>query len=253
MRFSGFGVAAAVAAVLVTGACDSGGSGGSAHSSAPAASRSAAAPSDNGVAAKDPKAILAAAQQALTSSSSVRYKGWTVESGHKFTLDLQLTPAGTMGSVTVPFDGKPATAQIIVLGKTTYMKGRQFWETAITSTNGAQAGKIAANLFGDRWVKMPSSQSLAQAAPTSLKELSSVFDTSDTITKKERKTIGGRPTIGIADSSSIMYVATTGKPQPLLIVPTGAVDQGQLGFSDYDVPVTITAPTDSIDLAKLHP
>ena len=176
-----------------------------------------------------------------------------MNSGHKFTLDLQVTPTGTMGSVTVPLDGKQATAQIIVIGGTTYMKGRQFWETAITSTNGAQAGKVAANLFGDRWVKMPNSKSLAQAAPTSLKELASEFDTSDTITKRERKAIGGRPAIGIADSSSIMYVATTGKPRPLLIVPTGAGDQGQLAFSDYDAPVTITAPTDAIDLAKLQP
>ena len=72
-----------------------------------------------------------------------------------------------------------------------------------------------------------------------------------TLTKGSTATIDGQPAIGITDSSTggVLYVATTGPAYPLqLKLGKG---KGQVDFTDWDQPVTLTAPAHPVDYAKL--
>ncbi len=50
-----------------------------------------------------------------------------------------------------------------------------------------------------------------------------------------------------------LYVATTGKPYPLQIIPTDPKESGQVTFSDFGKQVTVSPPPADlvIDVSKL--
>jgi len=254
MRKSGFSLA--VTAVLLTAACGSSGNGPSSlpsTGSSPITSPSPTALTPNGVGKKAPKAMLAAAMKALSGSSSVRFKANVVDQKQRITMDLQVTRTGTKGTVSMPFKGKRGTMQLIVLGKESYVQGTgQFWQNAIGAEKGPAAGKLAGQMFGGHWVKMPTSSGMAQGMPASPADVAKMFtSTTGPLKKGKPKTVDGRPAIGLISSDGTMYIATTGDPVPLLVAPAKAAQKQQATFSDYDVPVPITAPAGALDLTKL--
>jgi hypothetical protein len=206
-------------------------------------------PASNGVENKPVNEILSSAKAALSKASSVHIKGSAKEDGDTFEIDMSVrgTDGGT-GSITV--EGKKV--ELIRSGKAVYMKGDDdFWTTF--------ANAEAAKLLSGKWLK-------GTTEDPKLKDLASFTDLSTlaaqflkpggTLTKDQKKTVNGTAAIGLKDASKdggILYVATTGEPYPLQLVPTEAGQEGQVDFLDYGKPVDLKEPpaAETIDVKKL--
>ena len=65
------------------------------------------------------------------------------------------------------------------------------------------------------------------------------------------KTYKGQSAVAIVDTTKggTLYVAASGTPYPVALVKTGK-SAGSIEFSDWNQPVTLTAPTGALDLSK---
>ena len=229
-------ILAAIAAVALAGC----------GSSSKSSSGSSGAPS-NGVAAKSPDQIIAAARSAADAAKSVHVSGSVASGGQTIALDLSLS-AGTGGSGTFSENG--LSVQLIALQNTIYLKGTPaFWQKF--------GGAAASKLLAGRWLKAPATSGsfagIAQLADFH-KLVDSTISTHGAVTKGSTTTIAGQPAIGVVDTTDkgILYVATTGTPYPLQIAKAGSsTNSGKLTFDQWNAPVTVTAPTDVVDLSQL--
>lgn len=243
------------AAALLSAACgdDTTGSAAPATTSG-AGTPSASAPastSGGGLAALPATEILAKASAALKAAPSVHLKGSGSSGGQTFEIDMRYGKAAqAVGTVT-------ANKQKIELrrdGRSVYVKAdAAFWQ----STGGA----AAARLLAGKWLKAPlGDQRVAGLAAFTDKDqfTSGILKADGTVTKAETKTIRGVEAIGLRSSGAqgggILYIASTGDPVPLQIVPeAGGGDAGQLDFLDYGKTVDVQAPPASqvVDASKL--
>lgn len=242
------GLAAAVAAtVLLTAACgpDKSGAAGTSASTATTPTK----PAGNGIEAKSADEILSAATAAFAGAKSVHLKGTMVESGETTSLNLFLGAAGARGTVRAPIQkGKSVSISILSTKRNFYLKSPQMWR----SVGGAQM----ADLIGDRWVLVPKKNNADFKdfeRMTDLKKFADeVFKTDGTVVKGKRSVIDGVPAIGLRGADGTLYIATTGTPYPLKIVPKKPVKPGEeLAFLDYDAPLNVTPPANVLDLNKL--
>ncbi len=208
-------------------------------------SSSSSSSAGNGVESKSAQEILAAAKSAAAGASTVHVSGTIVNGGKTVSVDLHLaTGKGAAGSMTV--EGQPI--EIVEVGSGFYMKaGEAFYKQV--------GGAAAAQLLKDKWLKTPtgSGEFASLGALTSLdKLLSSTLTTSGTLTKTSTTTISGQPVVGITDAKQgTLYIATTGPAYPVAIVKEGT-DSGKIIFDDWNKPVTLTAPSSSVDLSQLE-
>jgi hypothetical protein len=92
------------------------------------------------------------------------------------------------------------------------------------------------------------------ASLTPLTDIAKLFTgilaTHGTLAVGKETTIGGQPAIGIVDTSKggTLYVATTGKPYPVALRKSGS---GAITFDRWDKPVTLTAPSNPVDISQL--
>lgn len=206
-------------------------------------------PASNGIEAKSADEILSAATAAFAGAKSVHLKGTMVDSGETTGLDLSLGAAGSRGTVRAPIEkGKSVSISILSTKRNFYLKSPEMWR----SVGGAQM----ANLIGDRWVLVPKKNNADFKdfeRMTDLKKFANdVFKTSGTMVKGKTIVIDGVPAIGLRGSDGTLYVATTGTPYPLKIVPKKPAKQGEgLAFLDYDAPLNVTPPANALDLSKL--
>ncbi len=74
------------------------------------------------------------------------------------------------------------------------------------------------------------------------------------LTKGATTTIGGQQAIELKETGTpytgSIYIATAGKPYPILIVKHGQ-ETGQTTFSGWNQPITLSAPANAIELSKL--
>jgi hypothetical protein len=206
-----------------------------------------AQPADNGVAAKSAGEILRAATTAFTGAKSVHLKGSMTDAGETVGLDLYLGHDGARGAMRAPMGSKSILVSIISAKGAFYLKSRQLWAAA--------GGSALGDLVGDRWVLIPRTNSDFKEFEDmiNLKKFGKqVFTPEGKITKGRTAVINGTPAIGLDDGDSLLYIATTGTPYPLKIVPKKPVKPGeQLAFLDYDAPVNATPPAHPLDLSKL--
>lgn len=205
-------------------------------------------PSDNGVAAMSAEQILSKATSALKSADAVRVKGTAGSGAERFDIDMRYTATSAQGTLAVA--GQPIEMRRI--GDTVYVKGsREFWSNRVPAA--------AAELLTGKWLKSPvTGKRLGELAElTDLsKAADGILEPDGTITKGEKKTVAGTPAIALvshgADGGKL-YIATTGKPYPLQIVPTNATDSGQITFTEYGKRVTVSPPPADlvIDVSKL--
>jgi hypothetical protein len=235
---------AVLAATLALGAC--GGSGGNDSGSTGAGSAgptTTAKPVDNGVAAKTADQILQETQSALRSANSTHVVGKFVEGTQSVDFDMHLGRDASQGSLTQ----KGTKLEMIVASGTLYLRGKQFWE--------ANAPQSIADKVGDRWARLPVTSLREGLAYKDLLNLDSfaanVLKPDGKLTKGKTGTVDGAPAIAISDGSSPLWVATTGPAYPLRLGPEKPSTSTSFAtFSDYNVPLSVTAPGDSVDLSQ---
>jgi hypothetical protein len=206
--------------------------------------------SGNGVASKSPAEIVAAAKAAADGASSVHVTGSTVAAGAPITLDLRLV-AGQGGSGQLTENG--LSFELIELGGTVYIKGSPAFYSHF-------AGSSAAQLLQGKWLKAPVSDS-SFAGLSSLTGLRGLLDSvlsaalarPQTLVKTGTTTVAGRAAVGVRDTSQsgTLYVATTGPAYPIEIAKHGT-GGGAITFSEWDRPVTLTAPANAVGIEQLE-
>jgi hypothetical protein len=234
--------------MLLTSACGGGSSSADKPPTlAPATISAAPVAVDNGVATKPAKAILAAVGKSLKQATSVHVHGKIPMDGKAGKFDIHIGAGKAKGTITAPVKTSLVTMQIITVHGKNYIKSPQMWK--------AVGGTAAAQLIGNRWGIMPADASADFKSFTTVKGMTdSLLNPSGKISRGAKRTINGQPTIALKDSDgSVMYVATTGKPFVVRIVPPPSVAKSNeyLDFTEWNVPVTVTAPTGAIDFAKL--
>lgn len=227
-RLAGAGLLAAVTAVSVS-ACAS-------------SSSSTAA-----LAGLSPDQIVQKSVADLKTASSVRITGNVVSSGQNIAVNLTDVAAkgcqGTIGLAAPATSSSKAvsgTADIVEVGGTVYMKlSNSFFTSA-----GLPASEFSE--VSGKYIKLASGSNLASFAQLcDPSTLSTAFAKEDTgFVKSGTATVSGQPTLIFKQpknpSNGTVYVSESDTPRILRIA--GPAGQGSIDFSDYDAPVTITAP-----------
>ncbi|HST65060.1 MAG TPA: hypothetical protein VLM05_07705 [Mycobacteriales bacterium] len=237
------------AAALVAAACGDDSPPAAAGSSAPAAPTSAAASSGSassgsasgsGTAGLPAADILARTRTAFKAAKSVHVTGGGTSGQDTFKVDMRYSAAGNaIGTVT----NGGETIELRRVGQVVYLKASTaFWT--------ATAGAKAATAFGGKYVKAPVTDQRV-AAVVSLTDKGAFIDaalsTTGGVEKGATKTVNGTQAIPltIKDSAggSTLFVAATGEPLPLEVLPqAGGTDTGKVDFLDYGVAVNPAAP-----------
>lgn len=198
------------------------------------------------MASKTPTQIIAAAKSASASAKSARISGSIISGGKPISLDMKLV-AGKGGEGQIVLEG--LSIKLVEVGQAVYMNGSTAFYQHI-------AGSAAAQLLQGKWLKVPASSSgfssLASLADLG-KLISMALAAHGELVSAGATTIDGQKAIGVTDSAKggTLYVATTGTPFPLEVIKHGA-DGGKIVFDEWNKPVTLKAPADSIDIDKLQ-
>ncbi|GAA0607194.1 hypothetical protein [Streptomyces crystallinus] len=221
-----------------------------------------------------PDAIAEKAVGVTKASNSVKVAGSGISDGEHMALEVSVTRVGNCsGSVTV----KGGTARLLKAdAKSFYMQGDEKFYRALAKEDGTpkrQADAMIEVLKG-RWMKMPTdtpSTSKKRHGKTSGDDLSQFCVLSELVsgmdddkgdrtgmTQGPDTVVAGVPAVTLTkdrgDGSTVtMYVAKQGPARLLKVAENGGDEPGTVTFSDYDKPVTITAPpADQVmDLEKL--
>jgi hypothetical protein len=265
VRFSRpLGVTLSCAALaLAATACSS-----SAKSSdaAPAPSASAVAPSDASSAPASAAAsagpdlstmsgdqILKASEAAAAAAQSVKIDMQTVDSSGTTKVKVATdTRSGCTGTITMP--GKGTVDVVQDQTKTTYLKPDDtYWKSL--------GGAKAVTLFHGRWLTGPASDPAMSGMIgfCDIKALVAQMDDGSKVTKGQATTLNGQPaqtltTTAQDGTKSTLWVAAQGAPYPLQATGgNGAGNTDKMTLTDYNVPVTVTAPPADqvVDIAKL--
>jgi hypothetical protein len=230
----------AVSAALVAAACSDSSTPAAAPSgsSAPATATSAASGADT--ATLSAAEILTRSKTAFKAAKSVHVTGGGTSGQDTFKVDMRYSAAGSaIGTVT----NGGETIELRRVGQVIFIKAsKAFW----TATAGAKAG----TLFGEKYVKAPVTDQRVSAV-VSLTDKGAFIDaalsTTGGVEKGAVKTVNGTQAIPltIKDSAggSTLFVAATGEPLPLEVLPqAGGKDTGQVDFIDYGAAVNAAAP-----------
>lgn len=181
---------------------------------------------------RNPEAVLSQARSSADRATSVHVVGTVTQNGVRLGIDLRLArDAGATGSITE----RGSTLRVIRTSDTVYVAGgpRLYSELGATPE--------AARLLAGRWLKASATRpSLAPVAAVTDQQqlLANVLDVS-------AAKLAGPRTVVLGDPSGQLVV--TGPHYPLaLSTPTA-----HLRFSDWNRPVTLTAPPRSIDTSRL--
>jgi hypothetical protein len=201
--------------------------------------------SSNGEASKSANQVLADARAAATNASSTHVSGSIVSGNTPIKLDLTMASGkgaeGTMSTNGLSFN-------LVRVGDTLYIQGTdEFYKHF--------AGAAVAQLLHGKWLKASATQwQLKSLAPlTNISALFSGISTHHgTLVNDGAKTYRGQKVIVIRDTSdnSKLYVAATGKPYPVAIVGGKKGQSGAITFDDWNKPVSLSAPSDALDLGK---
>jgi hypothetical protein len=199
----------------------------------------------NGEASKPAQQVLADAKAAATSASSAHVAGKLVSDGTRITLDLSMArDEGAKGSVSVNDLG----FDLVKIGDTAYIKGSDAFYRHF-------AGATVAQLIHGKWVKAPTTSKQFR----SFADLASVSGLFARISANHGKLVNdgkvtyqGEPVVVIRDASddSKLYVAATGKPYPVALAGGRKNQSGTVTFSDWNEPVSLSAPSGALDVSQ---
>jgi len=199
----------------------------------------------NGIAHKTPTEIVASAKVLADSATSVHVSGSILSGSSPITLDMYLL-ASKGGRGQLSENG--LSFSLIQIHGNVFIKGSPAFYRHV-------AGATAAQLLQGRWLKAPASTgNLASLA--SLTDLRQLMDTTlaahGPLVKGASTTVDGRKVLGVTDTSQggTLYVATTGPPYPIAVTKNGS-GAGRVVFDDWNGPVSVTAPANTIDITQL--
>jgi hypothetical protein len=236
-----------VVAALILAAC-----GGSGHKqgTGPGPTTSATTiPAPSGLSREQPGKIVADATQAIDAVHSVRVTGTVTDNQATIRLDLHLVN-GTGATGSMSENG--LSFKLISVGGNAYINGSTgFWRQF--------GGSAAVKLLEGKWLRAPadSGQFSSFASLTDVhKLLSGILAGHGALTKGQSSTIGGRRVVALQDHSNpgmpgTLYIAATGKPYPIRLTGSAPSGRAELDFSEFDQPVTVTAPASSVDISVL--
>jgi len=204
------------------------------------------APKPNNEASKPADQVFADARSAATSASSAHVSGSLVANGTPFTLDLStVRNKGATGSVSI----RGLQFDLVKIGDTAYIKGSDAFLKHF-------AGAAIAQLIHGRWVKA-SATSKRFRSFAALASISGLFAeigaNHGKLVNDGKKAFRGQQAVVIRDTSddSRLYVAATGKPYPLALAGGNGKQSGRITFDDWNKPVSLSAPSDAIDITSL--
>ncbi|CAM5434477.1 hypothetical protein [Streptomyces narbonensis] len=181
--------------------------------------------------------------------------------GEEMTVDLSVDSKGScQGTMEAAKGGK---AEMIGTGGFSYMKGDEaFWSSTAggEGDSSEEDGAMTALLKG-RWMKMPA----GDEGPDAFCDLKTIVKDMDEdtprkgLTRGEDADVDGTPAAvltkkGTKGETTTFYVAKdSAKPFVLRVVEAGGKEPGTVTFSDYDKPITVTAPPANqvVDMAEL--
>jgi hypothetical protein len=201
--------------------------------------------SGSSIASKSAEQIVSESKAAADAAGAVHVSGSLKSGGTPLTLDLNLVAGkGAQGEISQ----NGASFKLILVGNTAYISGSPAFYRSL-------GGSAAAQLFNGKWLKA-SATSGEFASFKQLADMRQLIDTTlashGTLVKGATTTMNGQQVIAITDTvkDGTLYVATTGKPYPLQLSKGGA-ESGKITFDKWNQPVTITAPTNAVDLSEL--
>jgi hypothetical protein len=202
--------------------------------------------SGNGIGAKSPTEILQVTKSASAAAKSVHIAGSIVSGGKPISLNMELV-AGQGGKGTIAQEG--FSIDLIQVGGNVYIDGSDAFYKHV-------AGNTAAQLLDGKWLKAPAdSGELASLAE--LTNLSKLIDSAlashGKLSKGKEETVSGQKAISLKDTTKggTLFVASTGSPYPVEILKGGS-EGGKVTFSNWNKPVTLKAPADSISISELQ-
>jgi hypothetical protein len=198
----------------------------------------------NDEASKPATKVLADAKAAATGASSARVSGSIKSSGTPITLDLTTSRGkgakGSMSTNGLKFD-------LVRIGDTLYIRGSDDFYKHF-------AGPAAPLLHG-KWIKASATDGrLKSLAPlTSIGALfTGISSQHGKLANDGKTTYKGQDVVAVRDTSdgSKLYVAATGKPYPVAIVGGKKNQSGTITFGDWNKSVSLSAPSDAIDISQ---
>lgn len=200
--------------------------------------------SDSGVASESPQKILSDSLTAAKGLKSVHAAGTVNSGGQHIALDIQLV-GGKGGQGQITLNG--LSFKLVGLNHYAYMQAPPaVWEKA-----GAPAA--AAQQLQGKWLRTPASGQFGSIA--SLTDINTLFTQLLTqhgkkLTTGGESTVAGRKVVAVKSDQGTLYVAATGKPYPVEIVKPGS-DGGRIDFDRFNESVSLSAPTNTINLPSV--
>lgn len=157
------------------------------------------------------------------------------------TFDLTFKGNDTKGQIST----NGTTFQIVKIGDQAYVKGSKATYTALTNA------KIA-DIIGGRWLLLSGDKAASYAGIT-LSNITSSLNSSTWQKAVTQTELDGKKVVVITNTkdNAQVYIANTGAPYPLKGQGKTAAD-GSWRLTDYNAPVTITAPADALDVDELN-
>jgi hypothetical protein len=199
----------------------------------------------NGEASEPAGRVLADAKAAATNASSAHVSGSLESGGTPITLDLSMARGkGAKGSGStngLKFD-------LVRVGDTVYIRGSDAFYKSF-------AGAAVAQLLHNKWLKGSATHGRLKslAGVTSLGALfAGISSHHGKLTNDGKTTYKGQDVVAIRDASdnSKLYVAATGKPYPVAIVGNKKGQSGAVTFDDWNKSVSLSAPSDALDISQ---
>ena len=248
--------AAAAALALITGGGVLAGCGSSSSDTvASTAAADTATQAPNGVEKLSAQEILDKSLAATKAASSVTVKGSITQEGQEVSLDLVLGTDAADGS----FKAQGIEVDLRVTGGKSYFKlsGEDFAKIAGQGDNPEIAEAVSA-LIGDKWLLVPAdsgSDELAGLGQFGEKDslLKDILSPDGQVSVKGTGEVGGVPVVFLesTEGEGTLAIQTVGEPYPVQIEGDGTDGSGKITFSDWNAPVSVTAPTDVVDIGEL--
>jgi|SRR5947209_849532 len=183
---------------------------------------------------RSPQSVLSRARSDADRATSVHVAGTLTENGVRLGIDLRLARgAGATGSITE----HGSTLRVVRTGGTVYVAGGAPLYSHLGAT------PAAARLLAGRWLKASATRpglAPVAAATDQQKLLAELLDVSAT-------KLSGPRTVVLTDPPGQLVVRSRTPQYPLSLSTPSA----HLRFSGWNVPVTLTAPSRSIDTSRL--